>query len=455
VQKLASVVLLVAVAMLGGCASRLTTGPGAASLTPFAKRVSVDSASLPRHVVILVQENRSVDNLFQRLPGADTQSWGLDVRNQRIPLRAIHLSSVWDPSHGHSAFVTEFANGKLNGFGREKCTRCGRYAAYSYVFPDEVKQYYAMAEQYAFADHNLQPNEGPSWPAHLYLIAAQSGSPGSTWYVSENAGGPPGYQDPNLDCLAPPGSSVEEINMSTVYPGTEGHPTFPCVSPPTILTELESARLTWKYYTPNPGNIWTAPCDISGVCPSPHVVSPETTVLTDIANGKLANVSWVIPSEFDSDHPGSGAGNRGGPQWVSAVVDAIGESPYWMNTAIFVVWDDWGGWYDHYLAGNGHPAARPTDPYEYGFRVPLIAIGAYVRPGYLSHTPRDSTSLLHFIEDDFGLPSLNELDAQTDDLFELFNLGQNPNQFQPFDMGSMTLQQRRMQPPDLRPVDDD
>ncbi len=87
--------------------------------------------------------------------------------------------------------------------------------------------------------------------------------------------------------------------------------------------------------------------------------------------------------------------------------------------------------------------------------MPLIAIGPYVRPGYISSTPRNSTSILHFIEDNFGLASLGYLDSQTDDLGELFNFAQNPNPFQPFDMGGMTLQERRMQPPDPRPVDSD
>ena len=96
---------------------------------------------------------------------------------------------------------------------------------------------------------------------------------------------------------------------------------------------------------------------------------------------------------------------------------------------------------------------KPNDPYEYGFRVPLIAIGAYVKPAYISTTPRDSTSIVHFIEDNFGLPSLGLLDAQTDDLSELFNFSQTPNPFNKFDAGPETLQERRMQGPDPSMVD--
>jgi phospholipase C len=304
---------------------------------------------------------------------------------------------------------------------------------------------------------NMQPNEGPSWPGHMYLIAAQSGQPGSNWYVSEN---PKTKNAKSADnCLAQAGITVEQIDMTTPYPGTEGNPIFPCLTgTPTIIDEIAKAGLTWKYYTPNLTSLWVAPCDLSEFnCPNnPNVVVPETSIFGDISGGTLATVSWVIPSSTNSDHPSANGTSTGGPAWVSSVVDAIGQSPYWANTTIFVTWDDWGGWYDHYLFGtNGHPAKSPTDPFEYGLRVPLIAIGPYVRPGLMSHTPRDSTSILHFVEDNFGLASLNKLDQQTDDLSELFDFTQNPNPFNPFDAGPMTQQERRMQAPDPRPIDED
>jgi phospholipase C len=459
VRRLSSLGLFgLAAALLGACASSQSapSAAGGAPLTPFAKRLSLGSSNLPTHVVVILQENRSVDNLFQQLPGIDTQNYGLNKKGKKIALTAEPLAWPADPSHAHAAFVTEFDNGKLDGFAQEKCSPdCGTDGAYSYVEPSDVTQYYAMAEQYAFAEHNLQPNEGPSMPGHIYMIAAESGQPGSTWYLSEN---PKTAPKTAKNCLAPAGTTDGFINMTTAYPGVE-NATYasPCLNgTPTIIDEIASAGLTWKYYTPNIGNLWTAPCNISKYgCPNnPNVITPQTQVLTDIANGALANVSWVIPSAPDSDHPVS-KGGGGGPAWVSSVVDAIGQSQYWQNTAIFVVWDDWGGWYDHYTNGNNHPASNPTDPYEYGFRVPLIAIGPYVRPGYISSTPRNSTSILHFIEDNFGLASLGYLDSQTDDLGELFNFAQNPNPFQPFDMGGMTLQERRMQPPDPRPVDSD
>jgi phospholipase C len=445
-----------AAAVLSACSggtSSVPRGP-AGGLSSFAKHLA-GSANQPTHVIIIVQENRTVDNLFQQLPGIDTQNYGLNSHGQQVPLTETGLGVAYDPSHRHQAFVKEYYNGKFNGFDKEICGKgCPADFAYSYVDPADVTQYYQMAEQYAFAEHNLQPNEGPSWPGHMYLIAAQSGQPGSTWYVSENASDTSAHKPTN--CEAPAGTTINQINMATAYPGTEGNPIFPCLTgTPTIIDEIASAGLTWRYYTPNTGDLWTAPCDIASFnCPNnPNVVTPQTQILTDIANNALANVSWVIPGKNETDHAGS-VKNTGGPAWVSTVVDAVGESPYWADTAIFVVWDDWGGWYDHYAAPNQHPSGNSTDPYEYGFRVPLIAIGAYVKPGYVSATPRDSTSILHFIEDDFGVPSLGKLDQQTDDLSELFDFSQTPNTFVPFDTGGKTIQERRMERPDPSAVVD-
>jgi phospholipase C len=446
-------VAFVALTACSGSARTAASAFGGAPLTPFSTSVAANGAHLPRHIIVIVQENRSFDNLFQQLPGADTQAYGLNKKQAHVALAAISLANPNDPSHAHGAFTTEFDNGKLDGFAQEQCAGCGYDAAYSYVQPSDVTQYYAMAKQYSIADHNLQPNEGPSWPGHLYLIAGQSGTPGSNWYISEN---PSNDKLNPKNCLAPTGTLDTQIDMTSAYPGTEGDPIYPCINPPTILQEVAKIGLTWKYYTPNLGTLWVAPCDVSAFgCPNnPDVVVPETTILSDIANNQLAALSYVVPRGVNSDHPGPN-GNSGGPAWVSSVVDAVGESPYWSNTTIFVVWDDWGGWYDHYTNGTNHPVSKPTDPYEYGFRVPLLAIGPYVKPGYISHVPRDSTSIIHFIEDDFGLPSLNELESQTDDLFEMFDFNQTPNTFSPFDTGNQSIQQRRMLGPDNSPVDSD
>jgi len=143
-------------------------------------------------------------------------------------------------------------------------------------------------------------------------------------------------------------------------------------------------------------------------------------VLTDIANGQLAAVSWVVPSGRTSDHPALSDGS--GPSWVASIVNAIGNSPYWSNTVIFITWDDWGGWYDHV-------APSVINSYEYGFRVPLIVVSPFAKPGHVSHVTHDFGSILKFIEEVYGLPSLGYADAAADDLSDCFDFNQTPLTF--------------------------
>ena len=148
-----------------------------------------------------------------------------------------------------------------------------------------------------------------------------------------------------------------------------------------------------------------------------NVIVPQTNVLADIAAGNLAQVTWVIPNGEQSDHALSTDGT--GPSWVASIVNAIGNSPYWADTAIILTWDDWGGWYDHV-------APSIQNAYEYGFRVPLVVISPYAKSAYVSHVTHDFGSILHFIEATFGLPSLGYADARADDLSDCFDFIQMP-----------------------------
>jgi phospholipase C len=155
--------------------------------------------------------------------------------------------------------------------------------------------------------------------------------------------------------------------------------------------------------------------------------------LTDVKNGTLPDVSYVVPHSFWSDHANSTCTNLPmGPDFVGAIVDAIGESKYWNDTAIFVTWDDWGGWYDHIAPRT--PLQLPNDPYEYGFRVPLIAVSPYARNHTVDGTYRDFTAILRFIERVNGLPAIasDSMEQRTDDLTSMFRFGnQTPAPFQP------------------------
>ncbi len=311
-----------------------------------------------------------------------------------------------------------------------------------YVNPSEVGPYFALAEQYTFADNMFQTNEGPSFPAHQFIISGTSApSQGSNLFAAEN----PSTTTTTVGCFATPTSTVSMIDAT----GNESSKQYPCFEHPTLTDLLNTKGVSWRYYTSaGAGSIWTGPNAIQHMCgpnaPPPNatactgpdwinnVVMPTTQnpvpVLTDIANGQLPAVSWVIPDGKASDHPLSNDGS--GPSWVASIVNAIGNSQYWSNTAIFITWDDWGGWYDHVAPQVINDGVSWGSGYVYGFRVPLIVVSPYAKAANISHVKHDFGSILKYIEVNFGLPSLGYADSPADDLSDCFDYSQTPIPFQ-------------------------
>jgi phospholipase C len=379
------------------------------------------SPSPIKHVVIIVQENRTVDNLFQFLPGAKTQSYGLNSSGQTVLLRPKQLTAPYDEGHTHDDWLIEYAGGAMNGFDKEICKgRCPANAAYAYVPKDEVKPYYTLAEAYTFADDFFETDQAPSFVSHQYLVSGTSTiSDGSPHRADDNPLTATGQLTGGCD--SPSGSLVMVIARSGLEPLRLR--TFPCFQRQALMNELDTAGVSWKYYqeTTGPGD-WNAVDAIDSIWSNPgemgtNVITPPSQVLTDIANGNLANVVWVTPTRLASDHPKVNDGT--GPSWVSSVVNAIGSSKYWNSTAIFIVWDDWGGFYDH---------VSPTiyNSLELGFRVPLIVVSPYAKKGYVSHKQHEFGSILKFTEETFGVPSLGTTDRRADDLSDCFNFRQPP-----------------------------
>ena len=406
-----------------------------------------------KHVVIIFQENRTPDNLFQDPvlinQGADIAQTGQTSTGQTVPLTQGSLLTNYDLDHSHRAFLNAWNNGAMNGADLVRCSpsqNCPSNPQYQYVNPSEVQPYFTMAETYTFGDRMFQTNQGPSFPAHQYILAGTSAiSETSTTFVADNP-----FNDSRPDgtnwagCLAPPGSEVNSIDTSNPDPHTpETVITQLCYEHPTLTDLLNTANISWKYYAPQAGSIWTAPDAIQHMCvPSGpadatvctgsdwtnHVVieGSGNQIVQDIAAGQLPAVSWVIPNGAASDHAN---GNQGkGPSWVASIVNAIGLSPYWADTAIIVTWDDWGGWYDHV------PPPQIRDSYEYGLRVPLIVISPYAKPAFISHVDHDFGSILKFTEKVFSLgeidPAVGYADSRSDDLSDCFDFTQTPLVFQ-------------------------
>ncbi|MGH9501780.1 MAG: phospholipase C [Terriglobales bacterium] len=379
------------------------------------------------HIVIIFQENRTPDNLFQGLPNADIAASGLNSQGQTIPLVAMPLAVNYDMTHTHPSFVKMYDNGKMDGADLIPVT-CKSddppcppaNPQFGYANPSEVAPYMQLAKQYTFADRMFQTNQGPSFPAHQFIISGTS-APSSTshLFASENTI-EPGQLGPPAGCDAPQDVYVPLIDPS----GDESRTMYPCFEHATLMDRLDAENISWRYYAPSAGSIWTAPNAIQHLRSGPdwnNVILDPPQVLKDVRDGNLTAVSWVIPAAAYSDHAGSNEGS--GPAWVASIVNAIGSSPYWADTAILISWDDWGGWYDH---------VAPTifNSYEYGFRVPLIVVSPYAKPGYVSHLQHDFGSILKFIETNWGLTSVGFADTRADDLSDCFDFTQAPLSFQ-------------------------
>jgi phospholipase C len=393
-----------------------------------------------KHVVVIFQENRTPDNLFQDpvliSRGADIVQSGLNSLGQTIPLDPSPLATPYDLGHGPGDFRKMYDRGKMDGadkvgvgcpVGVPNCPPPN--PQFKYVQTSDVQPYFHLAEQYTFGDRMFQTNQGPSFPAHQFLISGTSAPTAtSNLFAASNPNvGPAG-------CIGPPNELVSVIDPS----GKESSTMYPCFEHPTLTDLLNKAGISWKYYAPSAGSIWTGPDAIQHMCQPQivggllsctgtdwsNVIIPEQQVLTDIANNQLAQVTWVIPNGFASDHAAVNDGS--GPSWVASVVNAIGNSSYWADTAIFITWDDWGGWYDHVAPKVVSDGTSWGSGYVYGFRVPLIVVSPYAKAAYISHATHDFGSLLKYIENVFGLGSLNYADAPADDFSDCFDLNQTP-----------------------------
>lgn len=408
--------------------AHLTGCGGAATSTPPPPAPRLAGQEI-QHIVIIFQENRTPDNLFHGLPNADIANSGVNSLGQVIPLTPIALANDYDLSHAHSAFVNMYDGGKMDGADKihvsckATATNCPpANPQFQYVNPADVQPYFQLAEQYTFGDRMFQTNEGPSFPAHQFVIAGTSAPTAtSNLFASENVVLPAtAGTNTAAGCAGPAGETVALIDPF----GSEAMAQFPCFEHQTLIDMLDAKGITWKYYAPSAGSIWTGPNAIQHLrfgSDWQNVIIPQTTVLTAITAGNLPQVTWVIPSGQSSDHASSNNGS--GPSWVASIVNAIGSSPYWQNTAIFITWDDWGGWYDH---------VAPTiiNSYEYGFRVPLIVVSPYAKRGYVSHVTHDFGSLLKFIETQYNLGSLGYADSLADDFSDCFDFTQTPGPFQ-------------------------
>jgi len=419
-RRLACLALLLG---LAACGSRSQTALPAVQSGPALTALDSTGIRKIKHVVFIIQENRSFDDLFEGYPGADTVSSGQNSQGQAIALQRISLKTEYDIDHSAGAmFLACNGTGKIrgtqcrmNGFNLEQEYGGPVNGQYAYVPHVESKPYFDMAREFVLADRMFASQLDESFVAHQYAIAAQAkssvNSPIPSWW----------------GC---PGGPTERVATITQR-RTIGKKQRPCFDYMTLGDELDAAGLSWRFYTsqyslPLSG-VWSAYQAVKHIYDGPdwtkNVHYPQKKFFYDVRHGALARFTWITPLCQDSDHPDCSGGY--GPSWIASLVNAVGESKYWDTTAVFVMWDDWGGFYDH--------VPPPFEGYDgLGFRVPLIVISPYAKRGYVSHVQYETASVLRFAEDLFGLGQLSDADRRANSpAADCFDFSQSPRPFVP------------------------
>jgi phospholipase C len=427
---------LLTAALAAGCAARDVP------LQPPVERLDSAASSSGRieHVVILIQENRSFDNLFATFPGADGATTG-KTHGGTVPLVKRNLADPYDLQHGYEEYRTEYDRGAMDGFDSDVAYGTAPALwAYQYVAPSQVSTYWTLAKQYVLADRAFMTEGSSSFVAHQDLIAGGTRISKAYSIVDSPTSSPWG-------CDAPPGTVTSLITFDNEVLDQRGP--FPCFTYPTLADLLDRQHISWRYYAASPQFGWQAFEAIKAIRYGSHwqtnVSSPSPNLLGDIARHRLAAVSWVTPDVAYSDHPGEA--HDYGPSWIGDVVNAIGESSYWKSTAIVVVWDDWGGFYDHVpppQVGFG----------GLGFRVPMLIVSAYARSGHVSHSPYEFGSILRFIEDTWGLGRLGSSDVRAKSIVNAFDFTSPPRRYVPVHT-DLPPEFFLALPPSNRPIDSD
>jgi phospholipase C len=370
-----------------------------------------------KHVVIIMQENRSFDSYFGTYPGADGIP-GVGRNPGRVPclpdplrhrcVRSFHDSHDINDGgpHENNAFKTDYDNGRMDGFirARENCTNvldprdCIANLSVDmmgYHDQREIPNYWTYARDFVLQDHMFEPNASWSLPAHLYMVSEWSAfcsTPGDPFSCKSN------IEVPGLPTdIGPPHSNPPDYAWTDLtYLFDRHHVSWGYYIKQGPEPDCEDAQqfCTYKPQSPRTPGIWNPLPDFDTVRQDHQLgnIRDTSTFYSAARRGRLPQVSWVIPNGIVSEHPT--ASIKAGQAYVTGLINTIMRSPDWNSTAVFVAWDDWGGFYDH---------VRPpkVDVNGYGFRVPGIVISPYARRDYIDHQQLSFDAFTKFIEDDF------------------------------------------------------
>ena len=424
-------------ALLGGCGERaratkppatLSTAGTVPAAVPSHASVIGSGIHKIRHVVVIMQENRSFDTYFGTYPGAD----GIPMKNGvpavcvPDPATKTCVRPFHDPAqlnaggpHGVNAATADVDGGRMDGFvaeqrrGRRTACRnvnspaCSAAAsgppdAMGYHDDRELPNYWAYARNFVLQDHMFEPNASWSLPAHLFLVSewsarCRSNDPSSCRNALQVPGLPPDYDAHRrlargLRSYPRPDYAWTDLTYLLHRSGVSwGYFVAGGLQPDCANDEFACALAPQSASTPG---IWNPLPYFETVRQDKQVgnIQPLGAFYREALTGAIPAVSWIAPSQRFSEHPP--ASLSAGQAYVTSLINAVMSGPDWPSTAIFLSWDDWGGFYDH---------VRPprVDENGYGLRVPGLVISPYARRGYIDHQTLSFDAYAKFIEDDF------------------------------------------------------
>lgn len=387
---------------------------------PSDPKVVAQARDKIEHIVFLIKENRTFDTLFGRFPDADGVTTGVNCDGETVPLRRADDRAL-DAPHSFTDGIAAINGGQMNCFAESR--------AYVQYLEEDIPNYWAYARRFALADRFFASVYGPTGIEHMWTFASQSDRFVDHERPGQFGTGQRDYcDDPFESAFSYKKLTAEERQavFALQEQGGDGAQAvreyfnlrWPCTDMKVLPDLIEQAGLTWKEYRGE--NAFVQPLrQVRHVRFGPmyeNVVDWEEFP-ADIANGQLPDVTWLTPPFGLSDHPP--ASMCKGENWAVEVLNALMESPYWENTAVVLVWDDYGGYYDHVPPPH-------VDTYGLGARVPAIVISPWAKPGYIDTDPMEFASVLKFIETVFDLPALTQRDRVADDMLSSFDFTQPP-----------------------------
>jgi phospholipase C len=436
--RTAAAVVSVAVvcSLVTACAIPVAPNAGQGGTTATSAASGTASAAVPAgldkidHFVFIMQENRSFDSYFGTYPGADGIPPGTALPNPKTGAMVASYHDTSDVNRGGphiwSNAQGDIDGGKMDGFLVQSYKGVGPLAVpatqnfdpnltpardprdvMGYHDWHEIPNYWDYAKLYVLQDKMFESVASYSLPAHLYMLAAQSGG-----YLGGFVNGtfqpkPQSYDFPEITELLGSGKIDWKyyVTAGTIPDNEDGQ---------VVGTQTQQLQDPKKYTLWNPLPAFPA---VRGNPQQWNRLVATDQFYTDCKAGTLPQVSWVIPSGAVSEHPPAGV--REGMAYVTGLVNAVMSSPDWQHTAIFICWDDWGGFYDHVVPPK-------VDAYGYGIRVPGLIISPYAKQGYIDHNTYSFESWLKIVEERYGVAPMTARDRGAADMLAAFDFTQTP-----------------------------